>query len=162
MTQLGALESRQRRTAMRKSMRTPRGKQSALVPTHRSAGDPQRKRIPLVAAAAEQRVRLRSSRRRDVLRLLDDCRRLVANGSVLALHVIGEPGAGKSKLLREWLAASEREGHLGGWLHLRTHGVPYGGYALHGWQELVAGVRGVQATPSAAAVRVEQPRRGVA
>jgi len=90
--------------------------------------------------------------RRELLDLLNDCRGAVANGHAMVLHVIGEPGAGKSRLLREWLAVSEQEGQLGGWLRLRTHGVPYGGYALSGWQQLVSGLRGAQAARSGAAV----------
>ncbi|HEV8439549.1 MAG TPA: AAA family ATPase [Methylomirabilota bacterium] len=63
--------------------------------------------------------------RRALLRALDRCRQDVESGQCVVVHLIGEPGSGKSKLVREWLAASAGERHLAGWLRLETDGVPY-------------------------------------
>jgi hypothetical protein len=59
-----------------------------------------------------------------------------AQGQSIVLHLVGDPGHGKSKLLREWLAAAQAAGRLDGWLQFRCHGVPYAGYPFRGWQLL--------------------------
>lgn len=73
-----------------------------------------------------------------LLRALDECRERVVRGSCVVVHLIGEPGSGKSKLIREWLGASDREHRLAGWLRLETDGVPYGGFPLRAWKRLTA------------------------
>ena len=93
--------------------------------------------------------------RRQALAALDDCRRRAAGGHGTVLHLIGEPGAGKSKLLREWLAGAAEAGHLAGWTRLEAHGVPYGGYPGRTWACPVSGLgvgdaRGMPAAPEAA------------
>jgi len=80
--------------------------------------------------------------RGELLRILDQCREQVESGQCVVLHLIGEPGSGKSKLLREWLAASDRVGRFSGWLRLDTDGVPYGGFPLRAWERLAAPVDG--------------------
>ena len=72
--------------------------------------------------------------RHELLKVLDDCCREVADGSLVVLHLIGVPGVGKSRLLREWLHENQR---LAGWIRLYVHGVPYGGYPLRAWSHLV-------------------------
>ncbi|GEM_PF-2194811 len=67
------------------------------------------------------------------LRMLDACFEEAASGRGIVLHLIGEPGAGKSRLLRAWLAAQPP----GRFLLVSSHGVPYGGYAWRTWRELV-------------------------
>jgi hypothetical protein len=79
--------------------------------------------------------------RRGVLRALDECRARVEGGQGVVVHLIGEPGSGKSKLLREWLAAADSAGQLFGWLRLDTDGVPYGGFPLRAWERLATSVR---------------------
>lgn len=76
--------------------------------------------------------------RRNLLNILEACRRRAAAGRATVLHLIGAPGAGKSKLLREWLAAAEKHGRLAGWVRLQAHGVPYGGYPMRAWSRLLA------------------------
>jgi hypothetical protein len=71
------------------------------------------------------------------LRMLDACFGEAASGRGIVLHLIGEPGAGKSRLLRAWLAAEPP----GRFLRLSSHGVPYGGYAWRTWRELVRPLR---------------------
>jgi hypothetical protein len=86
---------------------------------------------------------------------LDASRRQVAGGAAVVLHVIGEPGAGKSKLLREWLAGTEGNGAPAAWIRLQTHGVPYGGYPNRAWGHLAATLCGRaagDAPPAAAGV----------
>ncbi len=75
--------------------------------------------------------------RHELLEVLDDCCREVADGSLVALHLIGVPGVGKSRLLREWLHDKGCVERLAGWIHLYVHGVPYGGYPLRAWSHLV-------------------------
>ncbi|HXJ83255.1 MAG TPA: ATP-binding protein [Candidatus Methylomirabilis sp.] len=79
--------------------------------------------------------------RRGVLRALDECRERVEGGQGVVVHLIGEPGSGKSKLLREWLAAADSAGHLFGWLRLDTDGVPYGGFPRRAWERLATATR---------------------
>jgi hypothetical protein len=71
--------------------------------------------------------------RRGVLQMLDACLGEAASGRGMVLHLIGEPGAGKSRLVRAWLAAAPP----GTCLRLSSHGVPYGGYAWRAWRRLV-------------------------
>jgi hypothetical protein len=80
--------------------------------------------------------------RRALLRTLDECRQDVKSGRCVVVHLIGEPGSGKSKLVREWLTASERTQQLAGWVHLETDGVPYGAFPLRAWERLVAPLGG--------------------
>jgi hypothetical protein len=77
-----------------------------------------------------------------LLRSLDHCREQAQSGHGVVVHLIGEPGSGKSKLVREWLAASEREGRFAGWLQLETDGVPHGWYPLRAWERLAASLDG--------------------
>lgn len=73
-----------------------------------------------------------------MLRALDRCLSTVAGKRrAVVLHVIGEAGIGKSRLLREWRAASGRRGRLAGWLTLETSGVPYGRRPWQAWRHLV-------------------------
>jgi hypothetical protein len=76
--------------------------------------------------------------RDDAFRVLDDWRGRAEAGEAVVLHVVGEPGLGKSKLLREWLAASERAGSLEGWQRMEACGVPYGDFPVRTWARLVA------------------------
>ncbi len=78
--------------------------------------------------------------RREMLRILDRCRLEAARDHAIVLHLVGEPGSGKSKLLREWLAAGARSGQLHGWTHLEAHGVPYGEHPFRVWQDLARGL----------------------
>jgi hypothetical protein len=75
--------------------------------------------------------------RADALRVLDDSRERVATGRGIVLHLVGEPGSGKSRLVREWLAAAERSGTLTDWVRLETDGVPYGGFPFRAWDRLL-------------------------
>jgi hypothetical protein len=68
--------------------------------------------------------------RGELLRALDECYRRVERGKSVVLHLIGEPGSGKSRLLREWVSAADRERRFLGWLRLETDGVPYGAFPL--------------------------------
>ena len=74
--------------------------------------------------------------RQDLLDELDRWRSETTHGKSIVLHIIGEPGLGKSKLLREWIMASESTGHMFGWFSHTCHGVPYGGYPLRAWRRL--------------------------
>jgi len=56
--------------------------------------------------------------------------------------LIGEPGSGKSRLLREWLSANDASGQLAGWFRLAAHGLPYGEYPFRLWSRLVSGLQG--------------------
>lgn len=78
--------------------------------------------------------------RRRLLHALDEYARMAAGGRGIILHLVGEPGAGKSKLLRQWLSAADGGKRLAGWLRLQAHGVPYGGYPLRAWGHLMAPV----------------------
>jgi|SRR5579875_388411 len=101
--------------------------------------------------------------RRDLLDTLNHCANEVAGGQSIAVHVIGEPGLGKSKLIREWLCALEAAGNPGRWLKLVCHGVPYGGYPLRAWQLLFgqdAGPGGVDHFVRVAAVAGRLQHRG--
>jgi hypothetical protein len=80
--------------------------------------------------------------RYELVKMLDDCCREVANGRLVVLHLIGDPGVGKSRLLREWLHANERQDRLLGWIRLSIHGVPYGGYPLRAWSQLMNSLMG--------------------
>jgi hypothetical protein len=62
---------------------------------------------------------------------------VAAKGGAVVLHVVGEAGIGKSRLLREWRAANEQRGRLAGWLTLETSGVPYGRRPWQAWRHLV-------------------------
>jgi type II secretory pathway predicted ATPase ExeA len=75
--------------------------------------------------------------RDEVLRALDACLDQGRSGRSAVVHLVGDPGAGKSKVLREWLAATERSGRFAGWVRLETHGVPYGGFPRRAWDRLV-------------------------
>jgi hypothetical protein len=79
--------------------------------------------------------------RGELLRALDECGEQVESGRCVVVHLIGEPGSGKSKLLREWLAAPDGAGRFSGWLRLATDGVPYGGFPLRAWERLAAPAR---------------------
>jgi hypothetical protein len=76
--------------------------------------------------------------RADALRVLDECRERVATGRGIVLHLVGEPGSGKSRLVREWLAVTERSGTLADWVRLETDGIPYGGFPFRAWDRLLA------------------------
>jgi hypothetical protein len=79
--------------------------------------------------------------RGELLRALDECGEQAESGRCVVVHLIGEPGSGKSKLLREWLAAPDGAGRFSGWLRLATDGVPYGGFPLRAWERLAAPAR---------------------
>lgn len=89
--------------------------------------------------------------RRGALRILDACLDEAGSGHEVTLHLVGEPGVGKSRLLREWLAAADRAGRLVGWLRLATDGVPYGGFELRAWQRLTTGWHATSKEPGAPA-----------
>jgi len=72
--------------------------------------------------------------RRHLLQTLNACLDEVVRGDGLALHLVGEPGVGKSRLLRAWLTAKPARQHP----CLRAHGVPYGGYPWRAWRRLVS------------------------
>jgi hypothetical protein len=72
------------------------------------------------------------------------------------LHLIGEPGLGKSKLLREWLAAAESRGDLAGWTRMQAHGVPYGGYPYRVWSLLLASLN-LPEVPNATGIPMALP-----
>jgi hypothetical protein len=88
--------------------------------------------------------------RRGALRILDACLAEARSGHEVTLHLVGEPGVGKSRLLREWLAAADGAGRLG-WLRLATDGVPYGGFERRAWQRLTAGWPATSKEPGAPA-----------
>lgn len=75
--------------------------------------------------------------RDQVIDLMDATLARVADGKTVVLHVVAEPGAGKSRLIREWL---QRRPLREPWRVLRTHGVPYGEHPLRAWADLVAPV----------------------
>jgi hypothetical protein len=75
--------------------------------------------------------------RDEVIDLMDAAFARVADGETVVLHVVAEPGAGKSRLIREWL---QRRPLREPWRVLRTHGVPYGEHPLRAWADLVASV----------------------
>ncbi len=74
--------------------------------------------------------------RDELLKVLDGFLPTAGKRQLAVIHLIGEAGLGKSKLLREWLTT--RSGDFAGWLQLRSHGVPYGGYPFRVWQRLAA------------------------
>lgn len=76
--------------------------------------------------------------RRELLAGLEHCRHQAADGKCVVVHLIAEPGQGKSKLIREWLAECDRLERLDGWTRLSCDGVPYGDYAFRSWRRLVA------------------------
>lgn len=76
--------------------------------------------------------------RERALDVLDECLAAVERGQSAVLHVIGEPGVGKSKLLREWLARAETRARTDRWVTLRAHGVSCGISPLQAWVRLVA------------------------
>jgi hypothetical protein len=75
--------------------------------------------------------------RQDALQKLRACLDEAAGGEIV-LHLIAEPGAGKSRLLREWLTADPARRQP----HLMTHGVPYGGSPRAAWTHLVQPLSG--------------------
>lgn len=100
--------------------------------------------------------------RSDILAGLDAARQDAAAGASVIVHLVGEPGLGKSKIVREWLVARQRDTTLAGWLALQVHGVPYGGYPLRGWRRLVAplGGRAAEVPPVENVARAMiEPRR---
>lgn len=76
--------------------------------------------------------------RRKLLQTIERCSHEAANGKCIVVHLVAEPGQGKSKLIREWLAERDRPDRLEGWIRLSCSGVPYGDYAFRSWQRLVA------------------------
>ena len=76
--------------------------------------------------------------RQELLGVLDECRIDVAAGKSLVVHLIGEPGHGKSKLIREWLLKCNGTQRLAAWTQLTCNGVPYGDYRMRSWSQLVA------------------------
>jgi len=72
-----------------------------------------------------------------VIEVMDGALARVTDGETVVLHVVAEPGAGKSKLIREWLRRRQLPEP---WRILQTHGVPYGEYRLRAWTDLVASV----------------------
>jgi AAA ATPase domain len=88
--------------------------------THQTAPDT----IPLVG-------------RHELVEILDRCCQKACEGRLTVLHLIGDPGIGKSRLLREWLNDIARQNERREWIRTHVHGVPYGGYPLRGWKHLV-------------------------
>jgi hypothetical protein len=78
--------------------------------------------------------------RRKLLETITQCSQEAASGRCIVVHVVAEPGQGKSKLIRQWLTDQERMAALHGWIRLFCTGVPYGDYAFRSWLCLVAPV----------------------
>ena len=97
-----------------------RGAKSEISGTHQTGPDT----IPLVG-------------RHELVKMLDDSCREVADGRPVVLHLIGEPGMGKSRLLREWLNDTARQNDQREWIRFYVHGVPYGGYSFRALDYLV-------------------------
>jgi hypothetical protein len=94
--------------------------------------------------------------RRELLETIERCRCEAATGKVIAVHLVAEPGQGKSKLIREWLAEGDRLRRFDGWLRLSCNGVPYGNYSLRSWRRLIAPLIGAGNTEIAARTRAPQ------
>ena len=75
--------------------------------------------------------------RRELLEALESCRVQAVEGQGVIARLVGNPGQGKSKLIREWLSACAQAGRLCGWTQLSCNGVPYGDYPLRSWERLV-------------------------
>jgi len=101
--------------------------------------------------------------RADALRVLDECRERVAAGGGIVVHLVGEPGSGKSRLVREWLAAAERSGTVADWVRLETDGVPYGGFPFRAWDRMLtsSAPSALRPAPEALAERLRSAGRPV-
>ena len=69
-------------------------------------------------------------------RHLNEARR----GLLRVVHLVGEPGAGKSRLIEEFTRQAGLSGDLEGMANIRTCAVPYGGGLLHSLRSALSGV----------------------
>jgi class 3 adenylate cyclase len=76
-----------------------------------------------------------------LLKKVEHGRLEAVDGKSVLIHLVAEPGQGKSKLIRSWLEACDKSDALHGWVRLVCNGVPYGDYPLRSWQRLVSPLR---------------------
>jgi AAA ATPase domain len=90
--------------------------------------------------------------RRELLEELDHCRLEAAGGKSIVVHIVAQPGQGKSRLIREWLSKCNQAKTLDRSIRLACNGVPYGDYPLRSWQRLVEPLRRTRDLNAAAEV----------